>query len=79
MRERLDRIETRYEELTRELSRPEVASDLARLRDLGRKRAELEEVVTVYRRYRDALQQAEEARDLERAEQEPEMAEYLRA
>src|SRR6266516_1234878 len=79
MRERLDRIETRYEELTRELSRPEVASDRARLRDLGRKHAELEEVVSVYRRYRAALQQAEEARELERAEQEPEMAEYLRA
>ncbi|HEX9311740.1 MAG TPA: peptide chain release factor 1, partial [Actinomycetota bacterium] len=79
MRERLDRIETRYEQLTRELSRPEVASDLGRLRDLGRKHAELEEVVSVYRRYRAALQQAEEARELERAEQEPEMAEYLRA
>jgi peptide chain release factor 1 len=79
MRERLDRIETRYEELTRELSRSEVASDRARLRDLGRKHAELEEVVSVYRRYRTALREAEEARELERAEKDSEMAEYLRA
>jgi len=79
MRERLDRIEKRYEELTRELSRPEVASDRARLRDLGRKHAELDEIVSVYRRYRAALREAEEARQLERAEQESEMAEYLRA
>jgi peptide chain release factor 1 len=79
MRERLEEIEERYEQLTRELAAPEVAADPARLRDLGRRHAELHEVVTAYRAYRDALRQAEEARGLAREERDPEMAAFLRA
>jgi peptide chain release factor 1 len=78
MRERLDEVEARYEELTRELSTPEVASDPARLRDLGKQHAELHDIVTTYRAYRDALRQAEEARVLAKDEKNPEMAAYLR-
>ena len=78
MQERLDEIEARYEELSRELASPEVASDPSRLRELGRRHAELHDIVTTYRAYRDALRQAEEARSMGRAEREPEMAEYLR-
>jgi peptide chain release factor 1 len=78
MRERLDEIEARYEELTRELSSPEVASDRSRLRDLGRRHAELQEIVTAYRNFRDALRQAEEARLLAKEEKNPEMAAYFK-
>jgi peptide chain release factor 1 len=78
MRERLDDIERRYEELTRELSRPEVSSDPARLRELGKKHAELGEVVSVYRQYRSALEQAEEAQAMANDERDLEMGEYLR-
>src|SRR5438874_1872379 len=77
MRERLDDIERHYDELTRELSRPEVVSDPARLRELGKKHAELGDVVSVYRRYRTALEQAEEARAMAGEEKDPEMAAYL--
>src|SRR5262245_44019810 len=79
MRERLDEVESRFDELTRELSRPDVASDPARLRDLGRQHAELQDIVRTYRAYRDALQQAEEARTLAREEKDREMAEFFRA
>jgi peptide chain release factor 1 len=79
MRERLDEVESRFEELTRELSRPDVASDPARLRELGRQHAELEDVVRAYRAYREARQQAEEARTLAREEKDREMAEFFRA
>jgi peptide chain release factor 1 len=79
MRERLRDIEERYEELTRELSDPEVSADPSRLRDLGRRHAELEEVVGPYRRYQEALRQAEEARTLAKEEREPQMLAYLRA
>src|SRR5436190_6596215 len=78
MRERLDDIERRYDELTRGLSRPEVASDPSRLRELGKKHAELGEVVSVYRQYRTALQQAREAEAMGADERDPEMGEYLR-
>jgi peptide chain release factor 1 len=79
MRERLDEIEARYEELTRELSRPEVASDPSRLRDLGRQHAELQDIVTPYRSYREAVRQAEEARALAKEEKDREMAEFFRS
>jgi peptide chain release factor 1 len=79
MRERLRDIEERYEELTRELSDPGVAADPSRLRDLGRRHAELEEVVGPYRRYQEALRQAEEARTLAKEERDPEMLAFLRA
>jgi peptide chain release factor 1 len=79
MQERLDEIEARYEELTRELSSPEVASDRSRLRELGRQHAELHDIVMAYRKYREALRQAEEARTLARDEKDREMAEFFRA
>jgi peptide chain release factor 1 len=78
MRERLEKIERRYEELTRELSTPEVASDPARLRDVGKRHAELHEIVMAARGYREALRQAEEARVLAKEERDPEMAAFLR-
>jgi peptide chain release factor 1 len=78
MRERLEAVEARYEELTRELSSPEVASDHARLRDLGRQHHELEEIVSVYRQWKKALADAEDARALTRDEQDPETREYFR-
>jgi peptide chain release factor 1 len=78
MRERLDDIERSYEELTRELSDPRVASDPARLRELGKKHRELEEIVTTYREYRKSLADSEDARALARAEKDPESEAFYR-
>jgi peptide chain release factor 1 len=78
IRERLDEVEARYEELTRELSRPEVASDPVRLRELGKRHSELNDIVTTYRSFRDALRQGEEARALAREEKNPELSAYFR-
>src|SRR5688572_22581971 len=72
MRSRLQEIETRYDELSAELSKPEVASDPTQLRDLGKQHAELGEIVTVYRKWRQAATDAEEARALGRDEKDPE-------
>ena len=78
MQERLDEIVASHEEITRALSTPEVAADPARLRDLGRRHRELDEIVTTYRKLRQAQAEAEEARTLERDEKDPEAAEYFR-
>ncbi len=75
---RLTQIEARYEELSGEMASPEVASDPDRMRRLGKELAELEEIVTPYREYREARRQAEEARDLAGGEADPEMAAFLR-
>lgn len=78
MRERLDEIEVAYEKLTQELSSPEVASDHSRLRDLGKRHRELEEIVTAYRAYKKALADTDEARALAREEKDPDTQAYFR-
>ena len=77
MHERLKEIEQRYEELTHELSQPEVASNPARLRDLGKRHAELQGIVTAYRAWGDAVRHSEEARAMAKEEKDPEMAEFV--
>ncbi|MBX7112546.1 MAG: peptide chain release factor 1 [Dehalococcoidia bacterium] len=66
MFERLAEIEARYEEVTRLLADPDVVSDHRRLQELGRERSQLETVVALYRRYRDAQDALEDARALAR-------------
>jgi peptide chain release factor 1 len=78
MRERLEEIEAVYEGLTRELSSPDVASDPARLRDLGKRHRELDEIVTAYRAYKKALAEADEARALAREEKDADTQAYFR-
>jgi peptide chain release factor 1 len=78
MEERLGEIEARYEDLERQLSSPEVASDPDRLRELGKDFAELRDIVVPWRDYRSALAAAEEARSLAKGEDDPEMAAFLR-
>ena len=48
--EKLDQIEARYAELTRQISSPEVLADSARYQKLARTHAELAEVVEKYRK-----------------------------
>jgi protein subunit release factor A len=45
MLDRLQSLADRYEELTAEMGRPEVASDHERLQELAKERASLEEIV----------------------------------
>ncbi|MGE0135514.1 MAG: peptide chain release factor 1 [Dehalococcoidia bacterium] len=66
MFERLAEIEARYEEVTRLLADPDVVSDHRRLQELGRERSQLETVVALYRRYRDAEAALDDARALAR-------------
>src|SRR5262249_32457580 len=62
--ERLREIAARYEELTRLLSDPDVASDPRRLQELGRERASLEDVVRLYRRYEEVASGLDDTRAL---------------
>ena len=64
MFERLREIEARYEELTRLLSDPDVLVDHRRVEEIGRERAGIEEVVRLYRRYREVEESLAEARVL---------------
>jgi peptide chain release factor 1 len=75
---KLDALEARHDELAAEMASPEVAADHDRLRDLGKRYAELGDVVGAYRAFKRIRQQAEEARELAKAEQDAEMAAYFR-
>jgi peptide chain release factor 1 len=78
LKERLAELEGSYDELTRQLSSPDVAADTNRLRDLGRRHSELHEIVTAYRDWRKAVADEEEARTLARDERDPESQAYYR-
>lgn len=52
MLERLAEVEERYEELNRLMADPKVASDYNLLRNYARERAEIEELVNRYRKYK---------------------------
>jgi peptide chain release factor 1 len=75
---RLADVEARYERLQAEMASPDVASDLDRLRRLGKDLSDLQEIVVPFRALRDATRQAEEARALAKEESDAEMAAFLR-
>ena len=50
--EKLDQLDARFEEMTRQLSTPEVVGDSARLQKLAKQHAELEEIVSKHREYK---------------------------
>jgi peptide chain release factor 1 len=64
MFESLERVVERYEELQRLLAQPEVATDPRRLQEYGRELAELEELVSTYRAYRQVERQYREAEEI---------------
>src|SRR5690349_6417979 len=61
IREKLDFLTSRLAELDRELSSPEVAADMDSFRPLGRERAEIEPVVSLYSAYRQTEEDCESA------------------
>ncbi|HWD09781.1 MAG TPA: peptide chain release factor 1 [Actinomycetota bacterium] len=73
MLERLEQIEARYEEVQAKLADPETLARPEALRELGKINAELEPVVSVFRRYRRALDEAEAAKQMAKEEADPEM------
>src|SRR3989304_3646762 len=52
MLDKLAAVEARYEELGREMARPELTCDYERLQGLAREHSSLEDVVTTYRELR---------------------------
>ena len=76
--DRLEEIENKYNDLERQLSQPEVHGDRQRYAELARAHAELSDVMTALREYREARREAQEAVDMLREEQDPEMLDFLR-
>jgi peptide chain release factor 1 len=71
---RLEKIEKRYEELEKEISRPEVATDLKKAQALAQERAGIEDTVASYRKYKAITKQLEDTKAMLEGELDDEMA-----
>jgi len=71
-------IERRYLQIEDEMARTEVLTDHVRLSALGRERAELEDVVTAYRRLRELEDEIAATESIAGEDADPEMAALVR-
>ena len=64
MKERLENIQNKYEELTNELTKPEVLSDFNKLKKLSKEQKDLETIVLKYKEYKLCEQDINDAKEL---------------
>jgi peptide chain release factor 1 len=76
MFERLDQIESKYDELTRALATPEVISDSSRYQKTAKAHSELTPVVERYREYKDLKRGIAESKAVIAEESDAEMRAY---
>src|SRR5579875_2439402 len=62
--EKLDEIEARYDDMTRQLSSPEILDDASRYQKLAKTHSELAEIVNKYREWKEIQKGIDEARHL---------------
>jgi len=79
MLDKLDKIEERYEELTRLMADPEVSQDYERVAEYAKERADLEDIVSIYRAFRDTRQELEQTETLLTDDADPELRELAEA
>src|SRR5689334_5521548 len=79
MLDRLEAIEERYEEVTRQLSDHELLADQAKYTKTARQHRELEEIVTKYRELKSLDRGIQETKELLETEEEEEMIGLARA
>jgi len=75
MFEQLENVEKRYEEITAQMSRPEVAVNPAMIRDLSVEQSRLEDLVRSYREYRGVSLNLSEAQEILKESDDEELKE----
>lgn len=75
--DKLNAIEKTYDELGQQLSQPEVLSNPNKMRELSKKRAELEDTINTFSRWKQATQDCEESQEVGQQENDPEMKQYF--
>ena len=76
MFERLDQIETRYEELTNALASPDIVNDSAKYQKTAKAHAEIAPIVEKYREYKDLTKGISDSKAMLLDEKDPEMRAY---
>lgn len=77
-KDRLETIIKEFDELTAKLADPEVLSDQDKLREIARKRSEMEELVEAVREYLRLDRELNDAREMLDAEHDEEMRDFLK-
>ena len=75
MIERLNAIETRYNEITDELMKPEVVSDIKKATSLSKEQASLKDAYDAYQEYKKITKDIEEAKEMVK---DPELGEFAK-
>jgi peptide chain release factor 1 len=75
MLERLGQVEIRYEELTRLMANPEVAQDYEQVAEYAKEQADLEDIVSAYRDYKETTRELEQTETLLTEDADPELRE----
>ena len=75
MIDRLEAIVTRFNEITNELSSPEIVNDIKKMTELSKEQTRLSQTVDVYKRYKEVLTNIEEDKELTR---DPELGEFAK-
>lgn len=73
----LESVQQTYDQLTEELSRPEVLSDPRRMKELSKHRASLEETVALFQRWQVVSQELKESLDLLKTERDEDMRAFF--
>ena len=76
--ESLQSIKDRYDEITRLMADPKVATDIAQVTQLGREHGELKDVVGSIKHYEEALNSVDELRSMIKEEDDEEIVEMAR-
>ncbi|MBI2975666.1 MAG: PCRF domain-containing protein, partial [Chloroflexi bacterium] len=75
MFDKLNGIETRYDELNRLMSDPTALENYAKVAEYARERSGLEDLVTAFREYKSVLKEIDDARAMLNSEEMKELAE----
>ena len=76
--EKLEGLKTRFDEVSDLIIQPDVIADQKRYTELGRQYKQLERIMEVYRRYKTALDNIDEAREIMREGGDAEMVEMAK-
>jgi len=75
---KLDSIEEKFNQLTKSLADPSIASDINKYRKLAKEHAELKEIVDKYREYKEVEKGIEEAEEIIRDSSDSELKELAK-
>ncbi|WP_100401475.1 peptide chain release factor 1 [Bacillus sp. FJAT-42315] len=78
MFDRLQAVEDRYEKLNELLSDPEIVNDPKKLRDYSKEQSDIQETVEVYREYKEAKSQHQDAKAMLEEKLDAEMREMVK-